>query len=160
MNLQKNKSTSNSEMPFSLSPYHLKKRMHRLNTMGLISRRLPKRDLEWALGSAQFSLEVNISKSMKHTQNFHFPDRSKSQFNMHQPGFCQHNWLQQSDFQKSLASALLPKQIRLSEQALHTRCWLLWKKICVQVSWLELLDAGLFWTSDLHLSTKVVPNLL
>lgn len=159
MILQNNKIIPYSEMPFSLAPHYLKKRVHWLNIMELISRRLHKRGLQWALSSAQFSLKLNISKSMKHTQNFHFSDHSKSQFNMYQLGFCQHNWLQQSDFQKSLASASTPKQMRLSEQALHTRCWLLWK-ICTQVSWLELLDVGLFWTFNLHLSTKVVPNPL
>lgn len=158
MILQKNKIIPNTEMLFSSSLSHLKKRMPWLNIVGLISRRLHKRGLKWALSSAQFSLKLNISKSMKHTQNFHFSDRSKSQFDMHQLGFCQHDWLQQSGFQKSLASALPPKQIRLSEQALHTTCWL-WK-IHAQVSWLELLDAGLFWTRDLHLRTKVVPNPL
>lgn len=159
MILQKNKIISSSETLFSLYPYHLKKRTHWLNIMGLISRRLHKRGLQWALSSAQFSLKLNATKSMKHTHNFHFSDHSESRFNMHQLGFCQHNWLQQSDFQKSLASALPPKQIRLSEQALHARCWLL-GKICAQVSWLELIDAGLFWTFDLHLSTIVMPNPL
>lgn len=109
--------------------------------MGLISRRLHKRGLQRALSSAQFSLKLNITKSMKHTHNFHFSDHSESQFNMHQLGFCWHNWHQQSDFQKSLASALPPKQIRLSEQALHTRCRLLWKNLCTSV----MVEAAWCW---------------
>ena len=128
MILQNNTIITNGEMPFSFCPYHLQKGMHWLNIMGLISRRLHKRDLQWALSSAQFFLKLNISISMKHAQNLPFSDHPKLQFNMHQLGFCQHNWLQQSDFQKSLTSALPPKQIRLSEQAPHTRYWILWRK--------------------------------